>query len=159
MKSFLIILVLLTLCGCNSFSSPEKKTESEFSKNMDSGKSAMKNEYYRAALHYFELAKIDKPNDKDLETLMKMTNDNIRKELNDMKMPEPDPTMYHLTTDSTWLDKERARLNESSIRDQSTDNNGDTFEDVVTQKELSASAPGQVDYEQVFIDWRKNYSN
>ncbi|MGV7117063.1 hypothetical protein [Paenibacillus kyungheensis] len=157
MKFVVILLFVFTLCGCSSLSNTGQQNEDDFSKNMNSGKSAMKNEYYRAALHYFRLAKIDKPNDKDLEVLLNMANENIKKELNNMKMPEPDPAIYHLTEDSSWRDKELAKLDEHSIRDQGTDNNGDTFEDIVTQKELSTSAPDQVDYEQVFIDWRKNY--
>jgi len=173
MKVFIAAVIIMTLLSaCSSGTGkdkepPETVAKDEFTQNVTSGKQAMKNEYYRAALHYLERAKIDKPTDKDLEVLMKMAKDGVRESLQKMKPRSSFAEKYadyeqlkiSQGEEPSWREWELDRLNQNSKRDQGVDKNGKTFEEYVADAEIKQTEPGKLNYESLLDEWLMNYDH
>lgn len=158
-KQLIIFLILTLMLSACSFT--------EFGKNVDAGKKAMKNQYYRAALHYFELAKIDKPNDSELVSLTKMATDGVEKSLDKMKPRSSFADNYKdyeqmkisQGQEPSWREWELDRLDQNDKRDKGFDKNGQTFEEYVTTAELKQTEPGKLNYESLLSEWLANYDH
>lgn len=150
LKIYIILIAVFLLSSCNI---------TDFGKNIDLGKQAMKNEHYRAAIYYLELAKIDKPNDADVNELLKVSKDKVKESL--AKMNDPVPTI-ELDSTGKQLSYREYRievLSELSIRESGVDKDGKTFENYIKDKELEAASSQKLNYDQLFQDWRKNYDH
>ncbi|WP_308642191.1 hypothetical protein [Paenibacillus nuruki] len=150
LKIYIILIAIFLLSSCKL---------TNFGKNIDLGKEAMKNEHYRAAIYYLELAKIDKPNHAGVNELLKVSNNKVKESLEKMKDPIPEIAVDSTGKRLSYREYRVAVLNELSIRESGVNKEGKTFENYIKDKELEAPSSQKLNYDQLFQNWRKNYDH